>query len=115
MKSLSQFLLEAIGNFQLDDHERQALATFLGIFLGELGEDNERESYKDIKLSDSELEQLKDLYYCLDDKQTYKYINRSIIKDDIQLLVKLYNELNDKDLLGENWDLIDAFEKIAGV
>ena len=36
-----------------------------------------------------------------------------MIIDDIPLIKKLYKLMDDNDLLDENWDLIDALEKIC--
>lgn len=114
MKGLVEFIQEARKYFKLEESERDALATFLGILTGNLGEDDERAALKGIKLSDEEMKTLDDLYTtCLDDDQTYPVINRNIIKDELPLLVKVYKMMDENDLLGENWDLIDAFEKIA--
>jgi hypothetical protein len=112
--SLNQYINES-KNFKLEDDERQALSDFIGIICGNLGDDNEQTQYKEIidSLEDKEVLQLRELHDCLDDNETYKSINRNTIIDDITLIKKLYKLADDNDLLDEQWDLIDAFEKIC--
>ena len=114
MKSINQFINES-KNFKLEDNERQALSDFIGIVCGNLGDQKDQEKIKSVidPLEDKEILQLRDLYDCLDDKQTYKSINRKTIIDDIPLIKKLYKLMDDNNLLDEQWDLIDAFEKIC--
>lgn len=114
MKSIKQFINES-KNFKLEDNERQALSDFIGIVCGNLGDQKDQEELKSVidPLEDKEILQLRDLHDCLDDKQTYKSINRKTIIDDISLIKKLYKLMNDNNLLDEQWDLINAFEKIC--
>lgn len=115
MKNISKFLTESSKYFTLDDGERDALETLIGTLCGSLGDEEDEQEVKPIKdeLSNDEINQLSDLYDFLDDTETYKKVNRNNIKDDIPLIIKIYNIMDEKDLLGENWDLIDALEKIA--
>lgn len=117
MKDLINYIsiLESSKYFTLDDGERDALGTLCGILCGSLGDEEDEEDVKPVKdeLSDDEINQLSDLYDFLDDTETYKKVNRNNLKDDIPLIIKIYNIMDEKDLLGENWDLIDALEKIC--
>ena len=114
MKSINQFINES-KNFKLEDNERQALSDFIGIVCGNLGDKEDQEKIKSVidPLEDKEILQLRNLYDCLDDEQTYKSINRKTIIDDIPLIKKIYKLMNDNNLLDEQWDLMDAFEKIC--
>lgn len=114
MKNINQFINES-KYFKLEDDERRALADFIGIVCGNLGDQKDQEELKAVidSLEDKEVLQLRDLYDCLDDTQNFKSINKNIIIDDIPLIKKIYQLANDNDLLDEQWDLIDAFEKIC--
>ena len=114
MKSINQFIKEK-KNFKLENNERQALSDFIGIVCGNLGDQKDQEGLKSVidPLEDKEILQLRDLHDCLDDEQTYKSINRKTIIDDIPLIKKIYKLMNDNNLLDEQWDLMDAFEKIC--
>jgi hypothetical protein len=114
MKAINNYINES-KNFKLTESERDALSDFIGVICGNIGDDEDQNELKDVidKLNDDEISQLKDLHDCLDDNQTYKSINRNVIIDDISLIKKLYKLMDDNDLLNENWDLIDALEKIC--
>ena len=113
MKNLKEFINEA-KNFKLSDNERQAFSEFIGLVSENIGDQKDWEELKCINyLKDDEVLQLRKLHDCLDDNQTYKSINRNNIKDDIQLIKKVYKLANDNDLLKEKWDLMSAFEKIC--
>ena len=114
MKDINKYINES-KYFKLEDDERQALADFIGVVCGNLGDQKDQEELKAVidPLEDKEVLQLRELHDCLDDKQTYKSINRNNIIDDIPLIKKLYKLMEDNDLLNEQWDLIDAFEKIC--
>ena len=115
MKNIKEYIIEGKKYFTLDNDERQALSDFVGIICGNLGDQKDQEYLKAVidPLEDKEILQLRDLHDCLDDSQTYKSINRNIIIDDIPLIKKIYKLADDNNLLGENWDLIDALEKIC--
>lgn len=114
MKNINQYINES-KYFKLEDDERQALSDFVGVVCGNLGDDEDQNELKDVinELDDDEISQLKYLHDLLDNDQTYKSINRNMIIDDIPLIKKLYKLMDDNDLLDENWDLIDALEKIC--
>lgn len=117
MKDLINYIsiLESSKYFTLDDGERDALGTLIGVLCGSLGDKEDEEELKPVKneLSTDEINQLSDLFDFLDNTETYKKVNRNNIKDNIPLIKKIYNVMVEKDLLGENWDLIDALEKIS--
>ena len=114
MKKLNEYINEAKKNFTLEDDERNALATLVGIICGDLGEDEEIKFYKSFydSLSNEEKDQLSMLHDFLEDTETYKKVSRNNIKDDIPLIKKIYAWMVDNDALQEQWDLIDALEKI---
>ena len=115
MKDLKEFINEGKKYFKLEEDERQALAIFTGILCGDLGDDDERKELQKVidSLDEKDIEQISDLHSFLEDDVTYKSVNRNNIIDDIPLIKKLYKLMEDNDLLNEQWDLIDAFEKIC--
>lgn len=114
MKSIISYINES-KRFKLEQDEREALAEFMGILCGNIGDEDEFKPMKVIadQLSEQELEQVSELADFLDDTYTYKAVNNSTLKDDIELIKKIYNIAVDNDLLDEQWDLMDAFEKIC--
>ena len=116
MKNLNTYLTEKKKTFELNMDERQELETTIGIALGNLGEDNEIKQFKKFidSLSNEEKEDLESLYDMLSDTDTYKKVyQKNIMPDEISLIDKLYHYCDDNDMLDEQWDLIDAFEKIC--
>lgn len=113
MKDIKEYINES-KNFKLESDERQALADLIGMLCGNIGNDEDINKLKSVidQLSKEEIKQLDNLHDCLDDEETYKKINRNTIIDDIPLIKKIYKLMNDNNLLGEQWDLIDALEKI---
>jgi len=99
----------------LSEGERDGISIVLGYITKAYGEEEDFTKYDVVRnsLSDEELKQLDDLlFYVIDDKQDYRTINKRILKDDIPLLNKVYNILDDNDLL-EDWDAMSGFEKIC--
>lgn len=116
MKAISQYILEKKKAFTLNDDERGALEDTIGIALGNLGEDDDIKQFKKFidSLSDKEKEDLESLYNALSNTEDYKKINqKNIMPEEILLIDKLYHYCDDNDMLDEQWDLIDAFEKIC--
>lgn len=113
MKSITTFINES-KLFTLNDDERNSLCSIIGIMLGNEGDDEEIKSFKDFKdsLSKDEINQFDDLYNVLNNNETYPKISYRLIKDDVQLIHKFSNWLDDNDMIGENWDLMDALDKI---
>lgn len=116
MKDLNKYILEKKKTFELNIDERRALETLIGTVLGNLGEDDEIKQFKRFmdSLSDEEKKDLESLYDMLSDTYTYKKIyQKNVMPEEIALINKLYHYCDDNDMLGERWDLIDAFEKIC--
>lgn len=115
MKSIQKYINESSKRFKLEQNEREALAAFMGILCGNIGDEDDLEPMKVItdQLSQQELEQVSELAEFLDDIEVYKSANNNNMKDNIELIKKIYNIAVDNDLLEEQWDLIDAFEKIC--
>lgn len=115
MGTLKEYILEAHNYFKLDDGERAALAEFTGILCGDLGEDEERLPYKELidSLDPKEIKQLSDCAAFLEDTRLFKTINRNNLRDDIPLLVKVLSWAFEHDLMDDNWDLQNAYDKIS--
>ena len=103
MKSINDYINES-KNFKLTDSEREALSDCIGVICGNLGDEEDQNEFKPVidSLNSDEISQLENLYDCLDDDQTYKYINRNIIIDDIPLIKKLYKLMNDVNVTNPN-------------
>ena len=63
-------------------------------------------------LSKDELKQFNDLYDLFDDEATYHKINNRMVKDELPLLKRFAQFIEDNDIADNDWDLIDAYEKI---
>lgn len=116
MKDLNKYILEKKKTFELNMDERQALETTVGIALGNLGEDVDIKQFKKFidSLSNEENENLETLYDILSDEETYKKIyQKNITPEETLLINKLYHYCDDNNMLDNQWDLIDAFEKIC--
>ena len=116
MKNLNTYIIEKKKTFELNTDERQALGDTIGIALGNIGEDDEIKQFKKFinSLNDNEKKDFDSLYDILSNTESYKKINqRTILQEDLVLINKLYQYMNDNDMLDEQWDLIDAFEKIC--
>lgn len=114
MKTIKEFINES-KRFVLNKSERDALASLIGVLSNNLGDDEDVEFYQLVidKLTDDEIKQLDSMYDYLDNEETYKVINYNTAKDDIPLIKKIYQLIDDNDLFNNNWDLMDAFEKIC--
>lgn len=114
MKNINEYIIEGRKNFTFDEHERAALSELIGIMTGNLGEDADIKFYKPLyeSLTDEEKKQLDLLYEVLSDTHTWKKINKNIITEEISILVKIFEWIDDNDAFGENWDLQNAFDKI---
>lgn len=121
MKALNKYINESVvneGNWSFTDYERGAFATSLGCMTGALGDDEEQSHYLDFRnmLSKEELKQLDDVYNVIDDSVNYRKINSRMLKQDMPLLKRFAQWMEDNDIADVNgqtdWDLIDAYEKI---
>ena len=116
MKNLNRYLTEKKKVFELNPSQREALETTIGIALGNLGEDDKIKQFKKFidSLSDDEKNDLESLYDMLSDADNYKKIyQKNVMPEEIAVIDKLYHYCDDNDMLDEQWDLIDAFEKIC--
>ena len=116
MKDLNKYILEKKKVFELNPSQREALEITVGTVLGNLGEDDEIKQFKQFmdSLSDEEKKDLESLYDMLSDTENYKKIyQKNIMYEDIILIDKLYHYCDDNNMLDEQWDLIDTFEKIC--
>ena len=130
MKDLKDFInehsdkniTEGSKHFKLETDERNSLAEVIGYILGNIGEDEDIKKFDIImkQLSKEEFDQLQSLYDCLDDEETYPTINRNIIIDDIELIKKVINMINDAVDAGDlnlddnlSYDLSDVLDKIS--
>lgn len=113
MKSIIEYINEG-KSWSLSDYQRQAFCTELGFMTGNLGDSDEIAKYEEFRktLSDKELKQFNDLFDLFDDEQTYRKINSRMVKDELPLLKRFAEYLDLEDIAGNNWDLIDAYEKI---
>lgn len=116
MKDIKAYLMNESSSkyFELNMHEREALAEFIGVLSGNIGDKDDNSAYEEVykTLNDEEKEQLDALYDFLEDTRTYKKANNSTMKGDITLLRSIYEIMANNNAFGDNWDLIDAFEKI---
>ena len=114
MRSLNEYITEAKGNWSFSEYQRQSLGTAIGFMTGNLGDEDEIARYEEFKktLSDKELKQFNDLFDLFDDEHTYKKINSRMIKDEMEILKRFAQYIEDNDLADGDWDLIDAYEKI---
>lgn len=114
MRSLNEYITEAKGNWSFSEYQRQSLGTEIGFMTGNLGDEDEIARYEEFKktLSDKELKQFNDLFDLFDDEHTYKKINSRMIKNEMEILKRFAQYIEDNDLADGDWDLIDAYEKI---
>ena len=117
MKSIKEYINENSvneGNWSFTDYERQAFTTALGNMLGALGDAEDMDKYVDFRnmLSKEELKQLHSAYDTMDDEYNYSKINNRVMKSDMPLLKRFAQFIEDNDIAGKDWDLIDAYEKL---
>jgi hypothetical protein len=113
MKSIIEYINEG-KSWSFSEYQRQSLGTAIGFMTGNLGDADEIARYEDFKksLSDKELKQFNDLFDLFDDEHTYKKINSRMVKDEMEILKRFAQYIEDNDLADGDWDLIDAYEKI---
>jgi len=106
---------EAQRYFKLDDGERMALATEMGIACGDLGEDADIAVYKPFmdQLTPAERERFSLCVDFLDNDETYTYVSSRNMAPDLPLVRRFLMWMDEHDMFGENWDLMDAFGKIC--
>ena len=117
MKDLNNYILEKKKAFELNMDERRALGYLIGYALGNLGEDKDIKRFKKFmdSLSDKEKKDFDSLYDVFSNTEDYKKINqRIILPEDLALIKKFYDFCYNNDIMrDDDWDLIDAFEKIC--
>lgn len=115
MKHLNQYIVES-RYFKLEDNERDALAALVGVLSGAMGDDEIEEKCADLikELTQEEKDKLEELYTVLDNIQDYPRINRNIIIDEIPLIKKIIEWVDDNDAwVGSNdVELLDILDKI---
>lgn len=105
----------------LSQSEREGMEVVLGIICGYYGADDDDKRYEIVKeqLSPEELNQLDEICtYVLADEQGHKTVSDRVLKDDIPLLRKVYNIIDNNDLFKDSqgdydWDAMSGFEKIC--
>lgn len=105
----------------LSQSEREGMEVVLGIICGYYGADEDDDRYLTVReqLSPEELNQLDEICtYVLADEQDYKTVSDRVLKEDIPLLRKVYNIIDDNDLFKNSqgdydWDAMSGFEKIC--
>lgn len=117
MKQINDYINESVineGNWSFTDYERGAFATALGFMTGALGDQEEQVPYLPFRetLSKEELKQLDAALDVIDDNYTYRKVNSRMLKQDMELLKRFAQFIEDNDLADGDWDLIDAYEKI---
>jgi len=114
MKTLSEYIEYVIESriFTLTEDERDSVCEIVGFLTGNIGDDSQIKQYSEYwnVLSNSEQEQMVDLYDVLDDKHTWPKINSRIIKNDIPLLLNFLNWCDEKELISD--ELYDVIEKL---
>lgn len=115
MKTLAEYLFEG-RSFTLEDEERNALASLVGVLCGDYGDDDIEDKCKDLidLLTDDEKKQLSELTDVLDDYENYRRINRNILKNDIPLIKKIITWLDDNDgwVSHNDYELLEILDKI---
>ena len=114
MKTLSEYIEYVIESriFTLTEDERNSVCEIIGFLIGNIGDDSQIKQYSEYwnVLSNSEQEQMIDLYDVFDDKHAWPKINSRIIKDDIPLLLNFLNWCDEKELIDDK--LYDVIEKL---
>lgn len=106
MKNFYEYIIEGSKYWTLNNDERLALSEFIETIISD-----KNDIWND--LSKSEQEELDEIYDVLTDTETYRKVTYHQLSSDLDLLNKIYHSAKDNDLLGSQWDLIDAFEKIC--
>lgn len=106
---------EAQRYFKLDPGERRALATEVGLACGDLGEDADAARYRPFmdQLTPGEKKQFSLCADFLDNDETYAYVSSRNLAPDLPLIRRFLTWMDDNDMFGDNWDLVDAYGKIC--
>lgn len=101
--------------FKLTQNERRALATEMGLACGELGDEQETEAYRPFMdtLTPEERKQFSQCVDFLENDETYAYVSSRNLAPDLPIVKRFLEWMDDNDMFGRNWDLMDAFGKIC--
>lgn len=115
MKNLKEYINESRRNFTFNEHERDALDEILGYITGNIGSDEDIAQFNDLvnSFSDEEYEQVNYLYDLISNTETYPKINKSLIKDDIEILQIILRWIDERGLFEDMYELQDILEKIS--
>ena len=96
--------------FTLEESERDSLCELVGYASGMLGDEEDFMPFEDFRMSlnERETDDLENLFDLLDNYENYKKItNKNILENDINVLLKLSNYLEDFDDNDEYKDALD--------
>ncbi len=83
----------------ISDETRENVAVLLGIITGNIGDEDDRRPYKNLKLTKDELDTLSTLYDFFADKFSFKKISTSQIDvDELKALLKVFDYSKENDL-----------------
>ena len=102
--------------FRLTDSERDALKWEMEIACGNMGKTREQIKYRPFMktLTEDELNKFKNVVdYVLDDYSTYAYVNSRVLLPELPIIKRFLEWMDGRDMMGENWDLMDAYGKIC--
>ncbi len=100
----------------LSQSEREGMEVVLGVICGFYEPDESDKRYQKVKeeLTPEELNKLDEICtYVFNDEQNHKTVTDRILKDDIPLLRKVYNIIDNNDLFENDWDAMSGFEKLC--
>lgn len=123
MKNIQEYINEQLlveGSWSFNRSERDAFIVVVGYLTGNYGYEDDFEQFASFKntLTDDEIKKFNEIFDILDDEYTYKKVGSRVFKEDLPLLKKFAEWIDDNDITREgnsfNWDLMDAIEKILG-
>lgn len=113
MKTLTEYINES-RYFKLTEYERQCVAQLIDelVYSEDKTSDHKMLKYWEV-LSDNEKEQFRQVLDVFNDDNTWPYVNRNMIKDDIEAIVNFLNWVDENDLWGDaEYDGPSALEKL---
>lgn len=102
--------------FRLGDSERDALKWEMAIACGNMGKTREQIKYRPFMktLTEDELKKFRTVVdYVLDDYENYPYVNSRMLVDELPVIKRFLEWMDGRDMFGENWDLMGAYDKIC--
>ena len=122
VKSFEDFVLEAKHynlketDFVLNDSERKALASVVGVLSKNLNDDEMEEILAPLmkELTPDEIKQLNSLYDTLEDEWTWNEVTSPMIEDDFDLIVKIIEWMDNNDAWSYNndYELLNILDEI---